>query len=338
MINLIDYIKINNNIKNKIQKQKKIIIIKKYFNTINSNIIKNCLYYKNFSFNFHYNNEFFNSSSPTIIKYPKLENRYIINIRIVNYKLDSLGKSSLVNNKGITINKIYLLDKMYNPIFSKYLYPYNCSTNNKFIGIEDIRLFNFKNEIYFIGSHYNESNDLIEIVSNKYTLGENYQLTTIKPTFQTDFSWEKNWVFFENNDSINIIYKWYPIYICEIDYINKNLNLKKSLNNIPKFFKSFRGSTNGVNYNDKIWFITHCQKDILNDNKAYIHNFVVFDKNMNLIGYSKPFNFENKLVEFCVGMELTYNNNFVITYSALDSSSKLIVLNPNYINTLIIYI
>jgi hypothetical protein len=59
---------------------------------------------------------------------------------------------------------------------------------------------------------------------------------------------------------------------------------------------------------------------------------------MNLLGYSKTFNFENKIVEFCVGMELTYNNNFVITYSTLDCSTKLLILSPDYIESLIIYI
>ena len=59
---------------------------------------------------------------------------------------------------------------------------------------------------------------------------------------------------------------------------------------------------------------------------------------MNLLGYSNAFNFENNLVEFCVGFELTYNDNFAITYSTLDSFSKLVVFSPNYINSLINYI
>ena len=59
---------------------------------------------------------------------------------------------------------------------------------------------------------------------------------------------------------------------------------------------------------------------------------------MNLLGYSKEFNFGNNLVEFCVGMELSYTNNFIITYSTLDSTTNLVVFSPCYINSLINYI
>ena len=71
--------------------------------------------------------------------------------------------------------------------------------------------------------------------------------------------------------------------------------------------------------------------------KGYTHSFVVFDKNMNLLGYSNPFNFENCMVEFCIGMEIS-NNNFIISYSTLDSTTKLAVFSPNYVNSLINYI
>jgi hypothetical protein len=63
---------------------------------------------------------------------------------------------------------------------------------------------------------------------------------------------------------------------------------------------------------------------------------VVFDKNMTLLGYSNIFKFENSIVEFCIGMELSCDNNFIISYSVLDCSSKIVVFSPEYINSLII--
>lgn len=334
---LINYTKNKNYYKDNQEKEKIILnSIKDYFNIINKNVIDNCLFYKNLSFQFNFSKQKFNSSSTSIIRYPSSTiNRYIINTRIVNYRLNNIGKSNF-SEKCITINKISVLDKFFNCIYFKYLFPYNYSS--KYVGIEDIKLFNYKNEIYFIGSYFNGKNNKVQIVSNKFKLGNNYKPLIINPTFYTDFNWEKNWVFFENDGELYIIYKWSPIYICKIDYINKNLNLISIIDNIPNIFTNFRGSTNGIHYNDKIWFLVHEQKNIINDIKCYTHNFVLFDKNMNLLGYSNSLNFENKIVEFCVGMELTYNNNFVITYSTLDCSSKLLVLSPNYIESLIIYI
>jgi hypothetical protein len=314
-------------------------LIEEYLNGINKNITKNCLFYKDLSFGldkmFSSKTEF-NSSSACIIKNLNSENEYIINTRIVNYKLNPIGKSNC-KGKCITINKRSILDKYFNETESKYYFPDNF--DGKYVGIEDIRLFNHKNEIYFIGSYYTPTSDKVQIVSNKYDYLNTYEnAIIINPNFKTNFNWEKNWVFFDNNDDINVIYKWYPIYICKINYIDKKLNLIKSIENLPNIFEKFRGSTNGVIYNEQLWFIVHQQNNVSDDIKSYVHCFVVFDKNMNLLGYSNEFNFENKLIEYCLGMELTYNNNFAITYSTLDSKSKLVIFSPDYINSLINYI
>jgi hypothetical protein len=251
----------------------------------------------------------------------------------VNYKLDSLHKLN-GQDKTITINKLSIFDKNFNELNFKYLFPSNYES--KYVGIEDIRLFIFNNDIYFIGSFYNSDNDKIQIVSNKYDIETDYEPIIITPTFKTNFNWEKNWVFFNNNNELNIIYKWYPIYICSINYETKELNLLRYITDLPIIFKEFRGSTNGLEYDNKIWFIVHQSRKVTEGVTNYMHNFVVFNKNMNLLGYSKEFNFENSVVEFCLGMTL-YNNNFIITYSALDCSSKIVVFSPEYINSLIDY-
>jgi len=291
-------------------------------------IMRKCLFYKNLSFN----NKIFNSSSSSIISHPNIKGKFIINYRIVNYALNSMGQSNN-SRKVISLNKISILDTCFNEIYCKYLRPSNY--NAKYVGIEDIRLFNFNNELYFIGSYYNSNSKRIQIVSNKFILGGNYNPLFIRPTFKTNLKTEKNWVFFNNNGNLHIIYKWSPLYICKIDYDNKELNLVKSVSNMPTIFNNFRGSSNGVEYDNKIWFIVHQNINITGDINMYVHNWVVFDKNMKLLGYSDSFNFENKLVEYCIGLEVRINGNFVITYSTLDSTSKLGVFSGEYVNSMI---
>jgi hypothetical protein len=309
--------------------------IKEYISKINS-LKDNTIFRKTFSSSNIFYNQIFNSGSSSIIKYSLCDEQYIVNTRLINYKLNTMGKSDLNNKKCISINKIDLLDKNFNIIKSKYLFPDNL--NKKYAGVEDIRLFNSNNTLYYIGSYYNQLNNKVQIVSNKFNADEDLNLKIIIPTFKTDFNWEKNWVFFNNDEDLYIIYKWNPLFICKIDYNNNSLNLIKSIENLPDIFNNFRGSTNGILFNDKIWFIVHQQKSIINDFKCYDHNFVVFDKDMNLLGYSNNFKFENYLVEFCIGMDITYDNKFVITYSTLDSTSNLVVFSPEYINSLINYI
>ena len=319
---------------------KELIIFNKKQSLTNLHIIKNIFFGKDLSFklsvNLGNNNYDLHSSSSTIIKHPINKNQFIMNARLVNYYLDKQGDSINNYNCNLSFNKIIILDNYFN-IVSEILLEtdYIIST---YIGIEDIRLFNFNNKIYFIGSAYNSNEQKIKIVSGEYQLGENkFSYKYISPSFQTTNNWEKNWVFLNNNNSLNVIYKWYPIQICKINYETQMLDLLEEKSNIPNFFSKFRGSTNGLEFDNKIFFITHFHRNYLNK-KNYLHVFVVFDKNMNLLGYSEPFNFENLLVEYCIGLELTDNNNFIVLYSTLDKTTKLVVFRYSYIKGLIKFI
>lgn len=307
---------------------------------INYNIVKNCLEYKDLSFKFRViidkKSILFNSGSSAIIKQPSNESGYIMNVRCINYYLDEEGCDHKCGDKTITYNKILYLDDKFNVTNEQYMFT-DIKPKLPYLGIEDIRLFTFQDHIYFIGSAYNKQRGKIDIVSNKLDLSSNiFDTKFIRPSFPTTFNWEKNWVFFNNNDELCVIYKWYPLYICKIDYTKQSLNLLKANSNVPKFFERLKGSTCGIECDDKIWFVAHFHKIITRKRNQYLHIFVVFDKKMNLLGYTEPFKFENKIVEYCIGLALNEENNFVITYSTLDKTTKLIVLDKDYVNSLII--
>ena len=128
---------------------------------INKNITTNCIFYKNFSFNTVIKKNLFNSSSSSIIKHPFLKDKFILNTRLVNYYLKSNGKS--VNNykKTITFNAILILDNFFNIEKIQILNTFYDSSI-PYIGIEDTRLFNFNDNIYFIGSSYNKKTEKIK--------------------------------------------------------------------------------------------------------------------------------------------------------------------------------
>ena len=332
---LLNFLSITSKIKNNYD-------IKTYLNNcIKYPLFIKKLYIKNLSFSYIKNfnlinkkiSNKFNSSSVSIIRHPFIENRYILNIRCVNYKINLFGHSSIHSNDiCLTSNIMIITDDNFNIIYRNIYHPE--ISDIPYIGIEDIRLFNFNKKIFYIGSAYDKITNKVRITSSQYNLHENYKLNFITPSFYTNFNWEKNWVFFENNNEIFVIYKWSPIYICKIDYNNNALNLIKKID-VPDEFSNFRGSTNGIYYNDKIWFIIHCQVNISNQ-KNYFHRFVVLNNDLTLYGYSKIFKFENYLIEFCIGLELSYRNNFIITYSTLDSTTKLIVISYDIIKSLIV--
>jgi len=308
---------------------------------IRFNIYKNCLFYKNFSriSNQTINNVTYNllSSSSSIINHPVFDDKYILIVRNVNYLIDQNANTHNLNENIVTFNKIIVLNKYFDIIREYFLEtPFQ---NVPYIGVEDVRFFVHDNAIYYIGSYCDEIDEKIKIVSGIYNINDtNLIPNIITPSFHTNNNWEKNWVFFNNNGDLNVIYKWKPIYICKINYDTKKLDLLKSNDNVPAFFNIFRGSTNGIDYDNKIWFIVHYSKK-LNDKNCYLHVFVVFDKQMNLLGYSNPFKFKACIIEYCIGMTINNNtNNFIITYSLLDRSTNLIVLSHSFINSLIKYL
>lgn len=311
---------------------------------VNYNIVKNSLYHLKYSQNVtkNLNDRDYNlsSSSSCIINHPNYHDKYILIIRYINYYINKKGDMIILpNSKGentpMTFNKVLFLDYYLN-IEKEYFLDTIYEPNKHFIGIEDVRFFNFNQEIYYVGSYYN--NNKVNIVSGIYNLGDTFLSNRIiTPSFDTDLNKdEKNWCFFNNNGELNVIYKWSPLYICKINYDTKKLDLIKT-KTMPSYFHSIRGSTPGLVYDDKIWFIVHYIKHF-NGKKNYIHMFVVFNKKMDLVGHSKPFKFRRCLVEYCMGMILNKKNNFVITYSLLDKTTELIILSNSFVNSIIKYI
>jgi hypothetical protein len=251
----------------------------------------------------------FYSSTPTIIK---KGNSFILNIRYVNYIIKEYDPVFTYS-----LNKYIKLDSNFNKEES-YFHTYNFSKDTlKHRGLEDIKLFTHKDDIYYIGNIFRNNRSCIttNIVKN------NHYIENII-SFNEDKNWEKNWCFFDNHSEIGIIYKWFPLTICNIT--DKVLNII-SENKMPDIFKQVRGSTNGTLFNNEIWFITH-----INENGDYIHLFVIFDLDMNLKRYSDFFKFEGKTVEFCLGLVIE-DKRVIISYSTMDSTSKIMIL-PNLSN------
>jgi tetratricopeptide (TPR) repeat protein len=258
--------------------------------------------------------EDFVSSTPSLCKN---NNGLYLNIRYVNYRINQKGE--YVNkNKIHSHNVLYLLDTNGNKK-EEFILKYNTDLDNHYVGLEDIRLFSYNNIIYFNANRGIDNEMKIEhgIIKDKKT-----ESVLINTTYQCKI--EKNWVMF--ND-INIIYNWYPL---TIGTLNENFLNKTHYIKTPIFFKYLRGSTNGVNIEDEVWFINHLVS--YEDRRYYYHIFVVIDaKTYELKKYSSLFTFEKSPVEYTLGF-IFQENNFIIGYSILDSSTKYITITKNAID------
>jgi hypothetical protein len=146
---------------------------------------------------------------------------------------------------------------------------------------------------------------------------------------------EKNWVLFrDHRNETKMIYEWHPFTVGIhrdhparlIDEKNRPITQLHPTHFIttPPFFKWVRGSTNGVNVGNEIWFLCHVVS--YEDRRYYYHILVAIDhKTYNIVRYSKLFTFEKEKVEYTLGFVFLENTNaFLIGYSVMDRETKFI--------------
>jgi hypothetical protein len=287
------------------------------------------------------NNELitFYSSSSCLI--PNIKNGkkcgYQMNIRYVNYYIDSNGSYLNCDKHIISINKYVEFDNEMNIVSEKMMELK--FEDRRYIGIEDVRIFNDieTNELLFIGTGFHQSNQ-IGIVSGKYDIENsimNYH--EIRPNFNNS-SCEKNWVFMNYKGSTHLVYDWCPLRICKINQNENNLFVVET-RETPKIFSHIRGSSCGFTYNKngnrEIWFVSHIVS--YESPRHYYHIIIVFDSNMNLLRYSAPFKFEKDPIEFCLSI-VVEDERVLINYSTWDRSTRIGVYDKKYIESTFIHL
>jgi hypothetical protein len=208
------------------------------------------------------------------------------------------------------------LDKSFAKVsehFHNYSFKYDILKHK---GIEDIKLFNDSGKIYYIGNVFKWKKSCI--TSGVFD-GTFKKESILQTSFNGNGEWEKNWAFVKYKESLFVVYSWFPVKLCSIDYHKKVINLSKEIT-VPSLFENVRGSTNGYTFENEIWFVTH-----INKSGDYYHLFVVFDLEMNFKRYSECFKFEDQPVEFCLGL-IMEPTRVILSYSINDRSSKIIII------------
>ena len=316
-----------------------------------NNMLSNMKYYKNEldlsskividnTIQININNELitFYSSSSCLIPNTKKGKGYQMNIRYVNYYIDSNGNYLNCDKYIISVNKYIEFDDKMNVISEKMMQLK--FEDRRYIGVEDIRIFNdieTKN-LLFIGTGYHESNQ-IGIVTGNYDL-ENYKTdyNEIRPNFNNS-SCEKNWVFVNYKGSTHIVYDWCPLRICKINPLINDLSFVEK-RETPNIFSHVRGSTCGFTYSTKngdkeIWFVNHIVS--YENPRHYYHIISVFDSNMNLLRYSAPFKFEGTPIEYCLSI-VVEDERVLINYSTWDRTTRIGFYDKTYIESTFIHL
>lgn len=288
--------------------------------------------------------------NPSILK--RADESFWMLMRASNYHIETYESKDL-DGKIRTENYIV----QFNPISYEFISPfykicplYESDSESYVHGLEDMRLFEFQNEIYFTANCC----DLFlfpnrpQVVIGKLDALDPCQ-NTVKTSFLYPFpkgKWiEKNWMPMVLNESLYMIYSFHPaIVIYRVHFLDTmGIHLeqiyheKHIVPRIPSSLVSdFRGSSTFLpmtffNRHGHLGFIH--QVYFSKNGRQYFHRAIFFDEQQLTI--SPPFLLSDKTVpiEYLVGWCPLDDQNVLLSYGKMDQSMHILQVPIQTIET-----
>jgi tetratricopeptide (TPR) repeat protein len=286
----------------------------------------------------------FVTSTPSIFKIS--ESEIYVNVRYVNYRIGEKGEyiNGTVTETRNILATVELQEDGSWKITNEVLMEHDRSEDNRYVGIEDVRLFSlcapgdyqniFDGSLEYNGNRGAKNGDMVvEIGRVDVSTGATPE-KAIYMKIDGQHKIEKNWVYFKGRtatDKTNInsdrrgkkmIYGWSPLTIGDVSDDGRFTITHKL--ETPYFFKNVRGSTNGVVIGDEIWFLCHLVS--YEDRRYYYHLFVVLDADTYQVKkYTEMFTLEREKVEYSLGFTVM-GDDFLIGYSLMDKCTKYVTI------------
>lgn len=272
--------------------------------------------------------------NPSIIK---VDDEYIVNVRLVNYtqtnandyKIPSGDEYVRTSNFIVHFDRNFTEKRRYN-LEDKAVYPKFSNRNIK--GYEDIRLWRVENGIIYGICTLVEYKEPLHMGLLKI---KDNVITDAIPLDPYDFSsTQKNWLPFVDGDDKYMIFSYLPFRILKMTNETNYEVITGEANDDFKGACSFRGSASPIPYKGK-WLMLIHQVSIENDrSRVYISRFVEFEK-WKLTRVSRYFTFERKGVNIALGMCQSFvEDEIIITYGMEDSEAKLAIVSYDEVERL----
>lgn len=277
--------------------------------------------------------------NPSILK---TKNGYILNYRIVNYKLDDMGRYTIYHPLGkiITNNLIVITNKNFE-IESKHLIQdENSIYESKITGLEDIILFEYQDVINFTCTTL-DTNPECKPQITWGQLDDNHKVINKHSIISPHNRQEKNWLPFINSQGeLNFIYEYHPYTIIKINDDNSTTSIISS-KYVDLNLSRFKGSAPPISYtidnNSGFLLLVHETTNNISGLRCYTHRFVWLDTNYNIKKLSHPWYFKGHGIEFCRSMIESHNlDELILGYSIHDKDAKFGIIKKEYVNTLLI--
>jgi hypothetical protein len=269
---------------------------------------------------------------PTSTSILETNDGYLLNIRYVNYRIQSDASYLMMENGSLSPNHqlrtrnfcVYVTKDFAQISSQEEMIPVEPPRHDRNIhGIEDIRLFYEGGTIRFIAASCEYShNGNIQQVTGIYS-PDTYSLEDITPLVSPKGrDVEKNWI---PTGEGSYIYSWYPFILGKLNgsYFETILEY-----DTPPFFQHMRGSSTLVRLNNLYYCMIHCMID--SRPRKYYHSLVRLDLEFKIQAYTMPLYFKKNHIEYTVGIAIRDGT----LYSIVSQNDCNPILVKIYLNTL----
>jgi hypothetical protein len=199
-----------------------------------------------------------------------------------------------------------------------------------FVGLEDVRIFRWDGKLYTSGVRRDLDKigtgrmELCEIIVKENGVEEISRFRIPPPNDPNSYC-EKNWM--PIMDMPYHYVKWSnPTEVVKVDPISQTSTTVHLGQHIP-LPRDLRGGSQVILIGDYYVACTHevdlFDSEVGRKDARYYHRFIVWDKNWNMVSYSKEFNILSGDVEFCVGMAQK-GTNLLMTFGFQDNAAYLL--------------
>jgi hypothetical protein len=199
-----------------------------------------------------------------------------------------------------------------------------------FVGLEDVRLARWDDKLYITGVRRDTTTngqgrmELSEVVDDGDSIKEVSRFRIPTPVDPNSYC-EKNWM-----PILDMPYhyvKWSnPTEVVKVDPVTKTC-VQVAVTPHVNAPRDFRGGTQVIKYGDYWIAAVHevylFKSEVGRKDGRYTHRFLVWDKDWNLIKYSRDFAFMDAHVEFAVGM-CYKGDDILITFGFQDNAAYLL--------------
>jgi hypothetical protein len=210
-----------------------------------------------------------------------------------------------------------------------------------FVGLEDARIFKWDGKLYTSGVRRDLDTkgtgrmELCEIVVTEDKVKEISRFRIPPPNDLNSYC-EKNWM--PILDKPYHYVKWgNPTEVVKVNPETQTCETT-SLSQQVWMPRDLRGGSQVIPAGDFYIACTHevnlFQSEVRRKDAVYRHRFVVWDKNFNIVKYSKDFAFMDGDVEFCIGMD-RHNSNLLMTFGFQDNAAYLLAVPENVVEEFI---